>query len=155
MSRRVSLYDAFSGMSSGEKMALVNFLRNNSEDQDASTILDAVDYALKNKPSFGGYIFTCWENSRLIAAVLVNKTGMSGPTPSCQMMYASLDHQYQEEPEILQRLVKKAIRQAKGEIGLRLRPDHPALSIFRSLGFQEEYVDLRFGKPAASAASSG
>ncbi|GAB5555666.1 MAG: hypothetical protein Sapg2KO_52570 [Saprospiraceae bacterium] len=154
MSRRVSLYDAFSGMSSGEKMALVNFLRNNSEDQDASTILDAVDYALKNKPSFGGYIFTCWENSRLIAAVLVNKTGMSGPTPSCQMMYACLDHQYQEEPEILQRLVKKAIRQAKGEIGLRLRPDHPALSIFRSLGFQEEYVDLRFGKPTASAASS-
>lgn len=153
MSRRVSLYDAFSGMSSGEKMALVNFLRNNSEAQDASTILDAVDYALKNKPSFGGYIFTCWENNRLIAAVLVNKTGMSGPTPSCQMMYACLDKQYEDEPEILQRLVKKAIRQAKGEIGLRLRPNHPALSIFRSLGFQEEYVDLRFGKPTVSAAS--
>lgn len=153
MSRRVSLYDAFSGMSSGEKMALVNFLRTNNEDQDASSILDAVDYALKNKPSFGGYIFTCWENSRLIAAVLVNKTGMSGPTPSCQMIYACLDSQFSNEPEILQRLVKKAVQQAKGEIGLRLRPDNPALSIFRSLGFQEEYVDLRFGKPTVQAAS--
>jgi hypothetical protein len=154
MSRRVNLYDAFSGMNSAEKMALVSFLRKNSEDQDTSTIMDSVDYALKNKPSFGGFIFTCWENSRLIAAILVNKTGMSGLTPSCQMVYACLDSQYSQEPEILQQLVKKAIRQAKGEIGLHLRPDNPVIPIFRSLGFQEEYVDLRFGKKVAPAAGS-
>lgn len=144
MSRCVNLYDAFTGMNSGEKMALINFLRLHHPDQDSSEILDVVDYALKNKPSFGGFIFTCWENSRMIATVLVNKTGMSGSQAPYQMVYAHLCPHFQAEQSILEELIRKAIRHAKGEISLHLKPDHPALPIFRSLGFQEQYVELRF-----------
>lgn len=146
MSRCVHLYNAFTGMNTGEKMALVNFLYKHNPCQDQSAILDSVDYALKNKPSFGGFIFTCWENSILIAAVLVNKTGMSGSQPDHQMVYANLCPKYKEETLILEELIQKAMRHAKGEIGLHLKPDHPALPIFRSLGFQEQYVELRFCK---------
>ncbi|HKK76610.1 MAG TPA: hypothetical protein VJ953_16155 [Saprospiraceae bacterium] len=149
MSRCVHLYDAFTGMNSGEKMALVNFLRKHNPDQDSSIILDSIDYALKNKPSFGGFVFTCWENSRIVAAVLVNKTGMSGSQAPYQMVYANLCLQLQEEHTILEELIRKAIRHAKGEIGLHLKPDHPALPIFRALGFEEQYVELRFSSPQA------
>lgn len=155
MSRRVNLYDAFSGMNSGERMALINFLRKHNVDQEANAIIDAVDYALKNKPSFGGFIFTCWENSRIIAAVLVNKTGMSGNQPGHQMVYADLCGEFSEETDILEELIRKSIRHAKGEIGLHLKPDHPALPIFRSLGFQEQYVELRFvSTPIATVRAS-
>lgn len=135
-------------------MALINFLRKHNTDQDPNSIIDAVDYALKNKPSFGGFIFTCWENSRILAAALVNKTGMSGNQPGNQMVYANLSHEHSAETEILEELIRKSIRHAKGEIGLHLKPDHPALPIFRSLGFQEQYVELRFASPKVVSAGA-
>lgn len=151
MSRYVNLYDAFTGITSGEKMALVNFLHKQNPNQDPSTILDTVDYALKNKPSFGGFILTCWENSRIIAAVLLNNTGMSGNQPGHQIAYAHLCPSHQEESAILEELICRATRHARGEIGLHLKPDHPALPIFRSLGFQEQYLELRFSSPQAAS----
>ena len=153
MSLRVQLYDAFSGINFGEKSEVVKFLLKNSEECDDSTIRDAIDYALKNKPSFGGFIFTAWNASRPIAAVLVNKTGMSGFTPSYQMVYACLDDTSKEANKALRDLVQRSIKSAKGDIGLHLKPDNPALPIFRSMGFQEQYLELRFEQNIAAVST--
>ena len=146
MNRRITLYDAFTGMNAGEKGALVHFLRKQNPDQTPAAILDAVDYALKNKPSFGGFIFTCWENANIIAAVLVNNTGMSGNEPRHQIAYADFCPKHSQSKFALKELSQKAIRHARGEIGLHLKPGHPALPIFRAIGFQEQYVELRFSQ---------
>lgn len=144
MSRRVQRYDAFSGIGPAEKAAIVKFLFQHSEDKDSNTIREAMDYALKNKPSFGGFIFTCWEASRPIAVVLVNNTGMSGFSPQYLLVYACLDPDLHEEPQILCELVRQAVRHCHGDIALHLRPDSPALPVFQSLGFREQYLELRF-----------
>ena len=144
MSLRVQLYDAFSGINSGEKSALVKFLLCNSEETDASVIEEAIDHALKIKPSFGGFIFTTWEAGRLMAAVLVNKTGMSGFNPGCLLTYACVDKSHRQKTKILRDLIQRTIKNAKGDIGLHLKRDSPALPIFESLGFEEQYLELRF-----------
>jgi hypothetical protein len=79
---------------------------------------------------------------------------MSGNQPGNQMVYANLSHEHSAETEILEELIRKSIRHAKGEIGLHLKPDHPALPIFRSLGFQEQYVELRFASPKVVSAGA-
>ena len=154
MSLRVHLYDAFSGINSGDKSALIKFLHKNSEERNVSTIRDAIDYALKNKPSFGGFIFSAWDAGRPIAVVLVNETGMSGFAPSYQLVYAHLDETYPDASSVLKNLIQRTMRHVKGEIGLHLKPDSPALPIFRSLGFQEQYLELRFNKQRTAASAS-
>jgi len=152
MSYRVQRYDAFSGMGPAEKTALVNFLHKNSEEKDINIIKDAIDYALKNKPSFGGIIFMCWEDRRPIGAVLLNNTGMGEYSPKHLLVYAYQDPEFHKEPQILVGLISKAIQDCKGEIAMHLKPGNPTLSVFQSLGFQEQYVELRFNDqiPVAS-----
>jgi hypothetical protein len=151
MSRRVQRYDAFSGMGPAEKADIVKFLFHHSDDKDSNTIREAIDYALKNKPSFGGFIFTCWEANQPIAVVLVNNTGMSGFSPQYLLVFACLHPDYHAAPEILSELVQQAVRQCRGEIALHLKPDSPALPVFQALGFREQYLELRFSEPQIRA----
>ena len=154
MSFRVQCYDAFSGLGPGERIALVNFIHRSSEEEDRGVIREAIDYALKNKPSFGGFIFVCWQERRPIACVLVNKTGMSGFLPSHLLVYASLDKEFHGQPEILDDLVRKTTRRCKGEVALHLKPDSPSLPLFQALGFQEHYVELRFNNQVSLSSAS-
>ncbi len=153
MKRYIHLYDAFSGINSGDKARLIKFLHKNSEEKDVSVIEDAIDYALKIKPSFGGYIFTSWEEKQLLGLVLVNKTGMGGFNPGHLMVYACLEQSFQHKPKILKELIQRAMRHCKGEIALHLRPDNPALPIFKSMGFQEQYLELRLPAKVGAAAT--
>ena len=41
-------------------------------------IKKAIDYAMDQKDSKGGFVVECHENDELVGAVTVNKTGMSG-----------------------------------------------------------------------------
>ena len=143
MQRYIHLYDAFSGINSGDKSRLIKFLLKNSEEKGVSVIEDAIDYALKIKPSFGGYIFTAWEEKQLVGLVLVNKTGMGGFTPGHLMVYACVDKASKNKAKVLKELIQRSVKRCKGEMALHLRPDNPALPIFKSLGFQEQFLELR------------
>lgn len=153
MDRRVQLYNAFTGINPREKIALTNFLAQNSKEQDIASIREALDYALKNKPSFGGFIYSYWENHQLLAAVVVNKTGMEGFNPNYLLVYACVHPTLQENESILQDLISRTISFTQGDLSLHLRPDCPTLKLFKALGFQEKYVELRISnsRPAASA----
>jgi len=76
-------YDAYTGISFSKKNAIVQFLHKHLESSwvKETAILKAVEYATKEIPSFGGFVLTAEENEEIVAALIVNKTGLSGLMP--------------------------------------------------------------------------
>lgn len=146
MPYRVQLYDAFSGIMPPERNAVIRFVDQYSESVNGEQISEALDYALKNKPSFGGFIFTCWNDDEVISCVVINKTGMEAYNPSYVLVYAVLHPEYMEEESVLQDLVRRSILHAKGEIALHLPSGSPGIDLFKKMGFQEQYVELRLSQ---------
>ena len=152
MNRRVQLYDSFTGLTPPERAAVVHLLCQNSDSTNGEEIAEALDYALKNRPSFGGYIFTLWENDQVISCVVVNQTGMGPYNPGYVLVYAVLHPDYLQEEDLLQDLVQRAVRHAKGEIAMHLRPNNPGIDLFKRMGFTEKYVELRLNPKVRAAA---
>lgn len=151
MNRRVQLYDAFTGMTPPDRAAMVQFIRQFGDADNGEEISEALDYALKNKPSFGGYIFACWDHYDLVSCVVVNQTGMGEYNPGYVLVYAVTDPTSPKGESILQDLVQRAVQHAKGEIALHLRPNNPGIALFKRIGFREQYVELRMNAPVRAA----
>lgn len=151
MSRQTTLYNSFTGMGLSEKQSLVEFLCSHAAGAHQSAVQEALDYALKRKPSFGGYILTTWEGRKIVAAIVVNRTGMEGFSPNNLCSYVAIDGHCADQEDILQQLIEKAIIHANGDLALHLEPDHPALRIYQRLGFRAQYLELRLHKPPKAA----
>jgi len=154
MSQQYKIYDAFTGISTLEKSVLTKFICQHSEDCEQDSIAEALDYAVKNKPSFGGFVYTLWTSEQLTAAVVVNKTGMSGFKPSFLIVFAVLDTQrWPKDAHLLKDLLQQVVDYANGEIALQLRPNNPTFSLFKQIGFEEHYVELRHSSPGNAASA--
>ena len=92
MSSQTTTYTAFSGMSPIEKNALISFICENAGNSSKSEVQEALDYALKRKPSFGGFVVVITDGKPIIGAIIVNQTGMKGYNPNNICVYIiSLD----------------------------------------------------------------
>lgn len=151
MSRQTTMFNAFTGMSPFEKRALVNFIRKNAGIASSIAIQEALDYALKRKPSFGGFIVTAYENHQLIGAIVVNQTGMEGYNPNNICVFVAIDHDFEEKEEVLRQLMSKAISYSNGDIAMHIEPDNPALQLYQNMGFRAQYLELRLDKERAIA----
>jgi len=79
----ITRYDAFTGMNFSKKKALIDFLCgvNELSELERSSVSQAIDYALKDTVSFGGFIFTLEKYQKFLGAIVVNKSGMGGFLP--------------------------------------------------------------------------
>lgn len=147
MNTETTLYNAFTGMSALEKSELVNFLYEHSEHTGSQAcIREAMEYALKNKPSFGGFILVGRRMEKIIAAVIANRTGMEGYNPTDIFVYAGFHPDYCRDEAFIHDIMGKAIGYADGEIAIHIKPGHPALKFYKKLGFQAQYLELRLDK---------
>ncbi len=143
MSYETTLYDAFTGMSPVEKSAVVHFLCEHTERTDRQQVREAIEYALKNKPSFGGFVLTVRQDRTIIAAVVVNRTGMEGYNAKNLFVYVTFHKDYRKDEKTIHTVMKSAIKHADGEIALHIEHDNPALQLYKELGFKEQYLELR------------
>lgn len=139
-----TLYNAYTKVPMFEKSPLINFIRDNSENKEVSTqmVREAVDYAIKEIPSFGGFILTAQEEGKMVGAIVVNKTGLNGGNPKHRVVYLSIREDYRQQ-NIGSELIKKAVHFAKGDISLRVGYESDAIELYKSLGFQPKYVEMR------------
>lgn len=151
MIHETTLYDAFTGMSPAEKSAVVNFLCEQSENANRQAAREAVEYAIKHKPSFGGFVLTIHQNRQIIAAVVVNRTGMEGYSPNNLFVYVTFHQDYRNDEATVREVMKKAIDRTDGDIALHVEPGNPALKFYKKLGFKSQYLELRLDKRAAFA----
>lgn len=151
MSNETVYYNAYSGMSLRDRIAVVQFLEQHEKTEHKDHICDALDYALKIKPSFGGFVLVARKEGRIRGVIVSNCTGMTGYNASHLFVFATYNHHCECDRSAMLELMREAIRYAKGQVAMHIAPDNPALTLFQQLGFKSELLALRLDSPVAVA----
>lgn len=130
-----------------EKKEIIEFLYKHLENYgDAVKDIErAVNYALKEIESFGGFILDAREDNKVVGAVIVNKTGMKGYIPENILVYIATHGEYRGKG-IGKKLMKETIDKAEGDIKLHVEPDNPARFLYEKVGFESPYLEMRYKK---------
>ncbi|MGV6861158.1 MAG: GNAT family N-acetyltransferase [Putridiphycobacter sp.] len=141
------VYNAVNKPSLKEKKNIVNFLFENLQEygDPKSDIKKAIDFALKEIPSFGGFILTAISKGEFVGAVVINQTGMKDYIPENILVYIAT-HKKQRGKGLGKLLMKKAIELANGDIALHVEPDNPAKHLYEKVGFTNKYLEMRLTK---------
>lgn len=148
---KIKTYTSFNKPSYLERDKISNFLFTHL-DQYGDPIEDinkCIDYAMKERPSHGGYIVTANDDEKIVGAVIVNHTGMEDYIPENILVYIAVDGDYRGKG-IGKKLMEKTIEQADGNIALHVEPDNPAKYLYEKMGFTNKYLEMRLDKKSKS-----
>ena len=130
-----------------EKESLIDFLFDNLQEygDPKSDIEKAVNYALKEITSFGGFILVSYLENEITGVVVVNQTGMKGYIPENILVYIAT-HKNHRGKGIGTKLMQETIDFAKGSIALHVEPENPARYLYEKVGFSSKYIEMRYKK---------
>ena len=130
-----------------EKESIIDFLFDNLQEygDPRPDIEKAVNYALKETASFGGFILVSYLESQISGVVVVNRTGMKDYIPENILVYIAT-HKNHRGKGIGKALMQKTIDLAKGSIALHVEPDNPARFLYEKVGFNSKYIEMRYKK---------
>lgn len=130
-----------------EKEQLIDFLFDNLQEygDPRADIEKAVQYALKESVSFGGFILVSYFEDKISGAVVVNQTGMKDYIPENILVYIAT-HKKLRGKGIGKYLMKKTIELADGSIALHVEPENPARFLYEKVGFSSKYIEMRYKK---------
>lgn len=139
------LYTAYDKLTSIEKNGVAGFLYEHlgKYGDEIEDIKHCLDYAMKEASVQGGFVITCLDDKKIIGAVVVNATGMSGYIPENLLVYIAVHKNYRGKG-IGKMLMLSAFRHSKGDIALHVEPDNPAKHLYEKLGFQNKYLEMRY-----------
>lgn len=125
-----------------EKIANFLFEHLDQYGDPKDQILACLDYVYN--PTKGGFIALAYDDEETImAATIVNHTGMSGYIPENILVYIAVDAQTRGQG-IGKSLLKMALDQAEGAVALHVEPDNPARHLYSKLGFTNKYLEMRY-----------
>lgn len=104
------------------------------------SIKKCLDFALD--PKRGGDIITLEEDGEILAATILNKTGMKGYIPENILVYIAT-HRDHRGKGLGRSLMEKAISTVEGDIALHVEKDNPAKFLYEKLGFTNPYLEMR------------
>jgi len=142
---KTKVFDSTNKPSLEEKKNLINFLFEHLQEygDPISDIEKAVDYALKETISFGGFILVSYSDNIIVGVVVIDKTGMKDFIPENILVYIATHKDYRGQG-IGKKLVQKTIDIAEGNIALHVEPQNPARSLYEKMGFSSKYVEMRY-----------
>ena len=130
-----------------EKENIVDFLFKSLQEygDPKSDIEKAINYALKETPSFGGFVLASYLDNIIVGAVVINQTGMKDYIPENILVYIAIHPDYRGKG-LGKKMVKETIKITEGNIALHVEPDNPARKLYEKLGFNSKYLEMRFNK---------
>jgi [ribosomal protein S18]-alanine N-acetyltransferase len=131
-----------------QKEIITNFLYANFEEflDKKEDILKALDYALGGSyVSHAGFVILAKDNAKIVACMVVNKTGMVGYLPDNILVYMAVAKDYRGKG-IGTTLVKKLKTETKGSIGLYLPEKSDIKKFFAKMGFVSKFIEMRMEK---------
>lgn len=145
---KIKSYNKNNPPTAEERKKILNFLHTHLQEygDPQKDIEKAISYSLAENGRPGGFIAVLYDEPDQIAcSVVVNRTGMSGYIPENILVYIATHHQkrgrgYGREA------VEYVIGKAEGDIALHVEPDNPALLLYRKLGFENKYLEMRLKK---------
>ena len=105
----------------------------------------AMDYALGEENSPGGFVLVANDGDKIVGSVVVNRTGMKKYIPENILVYIATDAACRGQG-IGKKLMETAIEQADGSIALHVEPNNPAKGLYEKLGFTNKYLEMRYIK---------
>ncbi|REG90954.1 GNAT family N-acetyltransferase [Algoriphagus antarcticus] len=108
-------------------------------------IMKCLDYALDQSMHAGGFVVMARENGKILGALIMNKTGMSGYIPENILVYIAVDAD-QRGKGIGGKIMETAIKMANGSIALHVEADNPAKKLYERIGFTNKYLEMRLTK---------
>lgn len=141
---KLNTYDAFNRITPLEIERVTTFLFTHLEEygDSKSAITKAINYAAKERTGLGGYVFTLKEKSKIIAAVVINKTGMDEYIPENILVYIATHKDYRGKG-LGKKIMQYTIDNCKGDIALHVEKDNPAKFLYEKLGFTNPYLEMR------------
>lgn len=153
MNTETVYYNAYSGITLRERTAIIQFLATYEPCASRDQICEALDYALKVKPSFGGFVMVTKKEGNIRGVIVANCTGMEGFSAGHLFVFATYNYQNEEDRALMLQLMQQAVRYAKGQVAIHVPPGHPAVKLYSALGFKAELLAMRLdGQPAAAVA---
>jgi ribosomal protein S18 acetylase RimI-like enzyme len=144
---KTALFTATNKPDTDQKKELIDFLFANLEQygDPKADIEKAIDYALKETPSFGGFVLVSYLGNEISGSVVVNQTGMKDYIPENILVYIATHKNYRGKG-IGKALMRKTLQLAKGSVALHVEPDNPARKLYEKVGFTSKYVEMRYKK---------
>ena len=130
-----------------EKENIIDFLYDNLQEygDPKPDIEKAINYALKETTSFGGFILVSRFEEKISGVVVVNQTGMKDYIPENILVYIATDKKLRGKG-IGKKLIQTAIEHADGSIALHVEPENPARFLYEKVGFSSKYIEMRYKK---------
>ena len=105
-------------------------------------IKKAINYAVKEFSSFGGYVMLLIDNSIIKGAVVLNFTGMGGYIPENILVYIATHKKFRGQG-LGKKLMNDVIEYTKGDIALHVEANNPAKYLYEKQGFTNPYLEMR------------
>lgn len=138
------LYNATNRPSEMEKHKIVDFFVANLEEMEPNRefIRKSIDYATKERLSFGGFIIVNKSHGEIVGVSIVNQTGMEGYMTENVLAYFAVSTKFRNNG-IAKNMVEQILRHAKGEVALHLKEKSTFAKIFKKIGFKKSIVEMR------------
>ena len=142
---KITVFNPTNKPTSLEKKKVVDFLFEHLQEygDPKNHIEGAIDFAIKERVSFGGFVVVAYEKSEVVGAVVINQTGMSGYIPENILVYIATHQQYRGQG-VGKRLMEETLSLASGDIALHVEKDNPAISLYEKTGFTMPYMEMRY-----------
>jgi [ribosomal protein S18]-alanine N-acetyltransferase len=105
-------------------------------------IAKCMDYALSAAEGKGGSVIVAREAGKVVGALILNNTGMSGYIPENILVYVAV-HGSQRGKGVGKKLVQLATETSEGSIALHVEADNPARHLYEKMGFTNKYLEYR------------
>ncbi len=140
-----SVYTPYTRITHLEKARIVRFIRENAghDRYTAEEITEAVECAVKERPSFGGFILTAIRDGEMLGVVVVSHTGTENVMPRHRLTLLAIDQRYRQNG-VAHGLIEKAVEQSGGDLALQLPAEDEQAGFFEKMGFQKRFVEMRF-----------
>jgi GNAT superfamily N-acetyltransferase len=143
----IELFNTTKKPNKQQKESIIDFLFENLQEygDPKSDIQKAIEYALMETPSFGGFLLVSSDDKEIIGVVVINQTGMKDYIPENILVYIAT-HKNHRGKGIGKELMQKTINQAEGSIALHVEPENPARYLYEKMGFGSKYIEMRYQK---------
>lgn len=137
-------YDSINKPNALKKEKLIDFLFQNLEQygDPKEQIQHCLNYALKEIESFGGMAMSLEEDDNILAATIINKTGMGGYIPENILVYIATDKN-QRGKGLGKKIIQAVIENTEGDIALHVEKNNPAKYLYEKFGFTTPYLEMR------------
>lgn len=115
-------------------------------------VQSALDYALVPGRGQGGFLMLVHRGEKLLGALLMLETGMSGYVPEHILLFVSVLPETRGQG-VGGELIRRAVAECDGDVKLHVEYENPAKRLYERIGFESRYAEMRLpgGKKEASS----